>query len=458
MASSSGLAQGEAAATGFGKKWIFMLKKKLLLISPRGSLMMANRSFSRFVKSSVPMSTYMRFWSGMSTALLILAALAEKKYDVRVVDENFSKVPYDEPWDLVGLTAVTQQANRAYQIARRFRDRNIPVAMGGVHASVMLEEAGKHVDFVFVGEAEETWKAFLKDFEKGRPQKIYRAQDYPDVSLTSSPLPRYDLINPETYKIVWVQTSRGCPHDCEFCAASRIYGRRYRRKHVSQVVEEIQYIHRHWKDAYIGFADDNMFVDRKYVLSLLEKIGRLNIRWFAQSDISVGADRSYLHHLHQGGCKFLFIGLESLSKKNLLGLNTNQWKMKTLPFYQSYVRNIQAEGIGVFGSFIVGFDHDTVSTFERIQKFILRNKLFGAQISLLTPFPGSRLYTRLVAEKKITCRNWDQYTGWNAVIRPDHLDQNQMESGIIRIYEEIYSQENRVKMLKHFKSLMKGRV
>jgi len=404
------------------------------------------------------MATYLRFWSGISTALLILAALSDKKYQVRIVDENFEDIPYDEPFDLVGITAVTQQAKRAYQIAHRFRKRNIPVAMGGVHVTVMKDEARKHVDYVFVGEAEETWKAFLKDFEAGHPKKVYQADEYKAVSLTSSPIPRFDLINPETYKIVWVQTSRGCPHDCEFCAASRIYGRRYRRKNISQVVKEINYIHRYWKNAYIGFADDNMFVDRKYVSGLLEKVKHLNIRWFAQTDISIGADPDYLRHLHQGGCKFLFIGLESLSKKNLIGINANRWKSKTLPFYQRYVRNIQAGGIGVFGSFIVGFDHDTISTFERIKKYILKNKLFGAQISLLTPFPGSRLYTRLVSENKITCSDWNKYTGWNSVLRHVHMDQAQMERGIIRLYKEIYSQENRVKMLKHFKGLMKANI
>jgi radical SAM superfamily enzyme YgiQ (UPF0313 family) len=208
-------------------------------------------------------------WLAPPLNLLTIAALTPPEIEVRVIDEHYENIDFDQEYDIVGLTAMTQQAFRAYEIAAVYRKKNIPVVMGGIHASVLPAETLENVDTVFVGEAEDLWKSFLDDFANGKEKHIYQCEVHYD--LGNAPVPRYDLINFDAFRdsdhyfnYIPVQATRGCPHDCSFCVVSKFYGKKIRKKSVAHIVREIEYLKRFNNDSLILFADDNLFVDKRF--------------------------------------------------------------------------------------------------------------------------------------------------------------------------------------------------
>ena len=399
------------------------------------------------------MRTILHFWNGIGVGLPTLAGCTPGDHEVQIVDENQEEVDFDGEYDLVGITAMTQQAPRAYEIGDAFRDRGTYVALGGIHPTVMPEEAATHADTVFVGEAENSWPEFVREFEAGHPRAMYDSADFPDVDMKSLPIPRFDLLSRYKYPVVYVQATRGCPHDCEFCVASNVYGRHYKYKRVEQVVEEIKEVKRHWKFAQIGFADDNLFVNKRYARKLIAAFKEMNFSWFAVCDVSIADDEDFLRELHESGCRTVLIGFETTSEGNLRQMNESQWKLKQLSKYPESVRRIQRWGIGVYGSFILGLDEDTKDTPTEIANFINKNNLLGAQITILTPFPGSRLRDRLEEEGRILHDDWQWYTVWNAVIRHDNFTPKELEDGLLEVYRGIYNPISNKRRSEHFKQV-----
>ena len=434
-------------------------KYKLALINPKGASFGSKRSFIEFWKESkkLALNKYLwpriDLWAGFNLGLLIVASLTPDYFDIRIIDENLEHIDFDKHYDLVGITSITQQAIQAYQIADEFRMRmrGVKVVIGGIHATVLPNEAKYHADSVIVGEAEELWPQFIKDFEKNRIQPFYRNSN--PVDLTKSPIPRYDLLKPENYRTSWIQTTRGCPHDCEFCVASKIYGIKYRHKSVEQVIKEIEFIKKIWNNPQIRFADDNMFVDKKYSLDLLKKIIPLNIRYFAQTDVSLLNDDEFLDLLRESGCITLFIGFESLSIENLDSINIHRWKSKQFNDYPKIIKKIHSRGIGVLGAFIIGFDNDDETIFKKTADFIIENHLNMAQITILTPLPGSRLRERLLKEKRILNRDWSKYTFLDVNFIPKKMSPKELEEGILKIYKDIFNKDVRLKVANHFKTI-----
>jgi radical SAM superfamily enzyme YgiQ (UPF0313 family) len=257
--------------------------------------------------------------------LLTIAAQCPPEFEIEIVDEEVKDIPFDVDVDLVGITALTPKAERAYEIADRFRHRDIYTVMGGPHASVMPEEAGQRVDTVFVGESEETWPRFLQDLSAGRTGRRYTAPKMIDLNL--SPVPRYDLIDAKHYKVVPLETSRGCPHDCEFCSSTRLFGRHYRTKAIDRVLKEVEALKAHAPRKFVFFVDDNMFVNRKRSYTLLEALIPYRLRWFVQTDISIAHDDKLLSLMMQAGCREVLIGFETISADNLRQVNSNDWKL-----------------------------------------------------------------------------------------------------------------------------------
>lgn len=428
-------------------------KPKICLISPRGHFVIENDKFAEFINNSNAMSTYMHYWSGFGIALPTIAGLTPRDFDITIIDENKEKINFDNYYEIIGITAMTQQATRAYEIAKVFKDKGSFVVMGGIHATVLPDEAKNYVDTVFVGEAENTWVQFLKDFIEDKQKQFYYQKDYGEVNMETTPTPRFDLIARYKYRVIWIQSTRGCPHDCEFCSVSRIYGLKHKHKNVQQVINEIKEIKKYWKFAQIGFADDNMFVNRKFSKELISHFRNLNFNWFSQTDISIGSDKQFLNSLKNSGSRYFFIGFESTSKEKLSTLNKNEWKAKTFDNYPKYIENIQNEGMGIFGSLILGLDEDDESVFNNTTNFINNNNLMGAQITILTPFPGSRLRERMERENRILHNKWEYYTAWNVVIKHPQLSGEQLEEGLMRIYSEIYNKENFVKRAQYFRRI-----
>lgn len=429
---------------------------KLLLVSPKGHFLVRNEKFSEFVKTSKEMATYLHYWSGLSVALPTIAGLTPGHHEITIVDENQEQINFNDFYDIVGITAMTQQAPRAYQIAQGFKEKGVHVVIGGIHATVLSDEAKQYSDTVIIGEAENTWPRFLEDFLNGSPKQFYNQKDYHTVDMKNIPTPRFDLVSHYKYPVIWMQTTRGCPHDCEFCVASGIYGRKYKHKGIDQVIQEIKEIKKYWKFAQIGFADDNMFVDRKFSKDLLSNFKDLNFSWFAQTDISVGNDGQFLESLKKNGCKYFFIGFEGTSKNKLEKLNKNGWKAKKFDDYKKFIDIIQKKGIGIFGSFILGLDDDDTSVFDDTISFINSNNLMGSQVTILTPFPGSRLSDRMIAENRITNKNWDYYTGWNTVFKHNILNEEELENGLMKVYSEIYNQNTFLKRAQYFRNIVEN--
>lgn len=399
------------------------------------------------------MQTILHYWNGLGAALPTIAGLTPEHHEVAIVDENATAVDFDADVDVVGLTAMTQQAPRAYEIAHEFRSRGVYVAIGGIHATVLPDEALTHANTVFVGEAENTWPRFLDDLAAGRPESVYRQSDYPPVDMTRIPMPRYDLVAGTKYPVVWVQATRGCPHDCEFCAATKVYGSRYRHKTARQVAEEVREVKRHWRAAQVGFADDNMFVNQRFTRELLHEFRDIPFTWYAQSDVSVADHPELLAELHEVGLRILFVGLESVSQQNLTNINRNQWKARRAERYPETIAAIQGAGIGVYGSFIVGLENDDHGVFEETARFINENHIMGTQATILTPFPGSDLRTRLEDAGRITSSDWNLYTAWNCVIDHPNLTREELESGLLSIYRDVYSEAAFRDRATHFKSI-----
>ncbi len=431
---------------------------KILLVSPKGEFLCRSQEFADFMLNSREMRTIMHFWNGIGVSLPTLAALIPEGHEITLVDENKEPIDFDEPYDLVGITAMTQQANRAYEIASRFRERGRHVAIGGIHPSVMPAEAGEKADTVFVGEGENTWPQFLQDFLHGSPRKFYDHAQFAPVDMKALPTPRYDLLAKYRYPVVYVQATRGCPHDCEFCVASNIYGKLYRHKTVEQVVREVREVRTHWKFAQIGLADDNLFVDKKYSAQLVDAFKDLNVSWFAVCDISVAEDEAFLKKLHESGCRTLLIGFESISKENLKTINRDGWKLKRLERYPELIERIQKWGIGVYGSFIIGLDEDTPDTPGEIADFVNTNHILGTQITILTPFPGSRLRQRLEKENRILHSDWSSYTVWNSVIRHERFRPGELETALLDVYRRIYDPARGQERAAYFKHICRDLV
>ena len=426
---------------------------RILFVSPKGGFFSNNAEFSKFASESRELQTIRHFWNGVGIGLLILAGLTPDEHEITMVDENMEPIPFDGDWDLVGITAMTQQAPRAYRISNRFRGQGVHTVIGGIHATVMPDEAAKHADTVFTGEAESSWPHFLQDFLNGQPKKIYAQADYPAVELQELPIPRYDLLAKYKYPVVFVQTTRGCPHDCEFCVASNVYGKAFRRKTEDQVIQEILEVKKYWKHAQVGFADDNMFVNRRFSKSLVKRFSEIYFSWFAVCDISIGDDREFLKDLHDSGCRTLLIGFESVRKANLTNLHESRWKEKKHALYEQYIKEIQGQGIGVYGSFIFGMDEDDPGIVDDTIDFIVDNNLIGGHATIMTPYPGCRLRDRFESEGRVLHDYWDEYTLWNSVIRHPKMSSEELEAGVMKLFRTVYSPQSNQKRAAYFQDI-----
>ncbi len=434
---------------------------KLGLISPKGSIFSnthpditafideVHRDSADFVRDVERAHSFRQ--RSFSSALPLIAALTPESCCVRIIDENFEGIDFDEPFDLVGISAMTQQATRAYQIAAEFRNRGVHVAIGGIHATVLPQEASAHADTVFVGEAEHTWPQFLWDFLDGHPKRFYRETGM--VDLAYAPTPRFDLMRKDHYTTVYIQTTRGCPHDCDFCASSTVYGPAYRRKSVGQVVREIERAKEIWGNPMIYFADDNFMAHRAFGRELVEELIRLKIQWFASTDVAIARDERLLGRMHQSGCLFLFIGFESISPEGLDTIDRQNWKLKQLRSYPQAIERIQANGIIVLGSFIVGLDSDDISVFDALERFIGENHVYRFHISVLTPYPGTRLRERLEREGRLLDTPWSNYTMWDVNFKPKRMSAEELGDGHRRLLMRLTRPEMLKREREHFREI-----
>jgi radical SAM superfamily enzyme YgiQ (UPF0313 family) len=395
-----------------------------------------------------------------SLSLLILAALTPKKFDVEyreIADLNQADVlPTD--YDLVAISSYTAQIYEAYTLADRYQNMNIPVVMGGLHVTALPEEGKQHCTSVVVGEGEPLWPQLLADFEQGALQPYYVQSPWGAYDLSQSPIPRYDLLDPGKYNRVPVQTSRGCPWRCEFCASSILISPSYKIKPVPNVIREIHAIKDSWSRPFIELAEDNTFVHRKHYKELLRALVKENLRWFTETDLSVAEDDELLGLMRDSGCRQILIGLESPHKMSLnrLELNAN-WKMKQFDNYRAAIAKIQSYGITVNGCFILGLDDDTPEIFEDVYNYAREAGLYEVQITFQTPFPGTPLYQRLRQEGRlIRERAWELCTLFDINFVPAKMTVQELQDGFLWLTEHLYSERIVSERRSKYKEMLKS--
>ncbi|MCK4765805.1 MAG: B12-binding domain-containing radical SAM protein, partial [Candidatus Aminicenantes bacterium] len=416
---------------------------KIGFIEPvyRESFAVFNPFMSKFVKER---RDYLPVWNNPELGLLTVAALMPRGWEIEYIHSFFDEIDYEEKFDIIALGGMTRQAEDIYEIAKNFKERGVYIAAGGIHATTMPAEMQEHADTVFAGEAEETFPRFIEDYMNNKAKPLYRSQVPAD--MTKSPLPRFDLLK-QDYRNYPIQTTRGCPHNCNFCSISRIYGKNHRHKEVAQVIEEIKFLKSVKRSPFVIFVDNNMFVDKSFSYELVEKLIPLDIKWQAQTDVSVGKDKEFLKLLFRAGCKELFIGFESVNPENIKHINKSRWKSQRVSLYKTIVKNIREKGIRVFGAFILGFDKDTKDDFTKIEKFVIENKILG-QFSVLTPLPGTELYEEFKKSGRLLKnKSWQHYNFLDCVISHPNFSVGQLEKAVARLWEITYSREHYARVL-----------
>ncbi len=378
-----------------------------------------------------------------SLGLLTLAGLTPDRFDIEyheIADlRKLPELPAD--FDLVALSTFTAQFYEARDVADYYRAKNIPVVMGGITASSLPEQSREFCASVVIGEGEPLWPEVLRDFENGSLKPFYTNSPSRQHDLRDAPLPRFDLLDPKKYNRLTVQTSRGCPHKCEFCASSILLTSRYKLKPVEKVIAEIREIKKIWPRPFIEFADDNSFVHREHYKHLLRELAEENLRWFTECDVRVAEDDELLGLMRDSGCQQVLIGLESPRRANLDGIELkNNWKAKQQDFYKEAVAKIQSYGITVNGCFILGLDADTPEVFDDVLQFVRDSGLYEVQITFLTAFPGTPLYHRLKAEGRIIHDNaWELCTLFDINFMPRNMSVTQLQSGFLALAKQLYS-------------------
>lgn len=341
--------------------------------------------------------------------------------------------------DLVALSTFTAQAPEAYAFANACRRLGLRVALGGLHATVCPAEAAAHADHVFLGEGEATWPAFLADLERGRARACYdaRGRAFP---LERSPRPRYDLLDPARYNRLTLQTTRSCPHACTFCASGLLLRGPYRKKPVELVQRDLEAILRIWPGAFLELADDNTFVDRRWGRDLARALAPYRVRWFTETDVTVADDPELLDLLADAGCRQLLIGLEASEPEVVAGLEARPFKGRRVADYARAVRRIQAAGISVNGTFVVGADTQGPECFARVVDFAREIGLAEVQVTVLTPFPGTPLFDLLRAQGRLhEPHDWGARTLFDVCFEPARMSVRELEEGLRWTFRELYA-------------------
>lgn len=371
-------------------------------------------------------------------SLPLLAALTPPGHTITIVDEAFAPDNIDQDVDLIGITVVTDLALRAYNLADNYRQRGVKVVIGGVHATVLPGESLRHADSVVVGEADEIWPQVVSDAAAGRMRRIYRAAKPTD--LRGMPLPRRELYPRPAYKsytplAFGVETSRGCPHHCEFCCSiGQLFGYQHRLRPVREVIAEIESI----PSPHLFFVDDALGLNRAVAKKLFIEMISLGRIWVGQGTVSLAEDVELLRLLKRSGCLGLLIGFESIQKR----IQHRIKKLRNLGIdFSEAMRRFHGEGIAILGAFVFGFDYENRDAFDRTLEFAMKYRLDGVQLRILVPFPGTRLYKRLLKEGRLFVPDWwlHGFSSDTLLFEPMGMTPDELLDGFASLNREIYS-------------------
>ncbi len=341
----------------------------------------------------------------------ILAAVTPEEHNIEIIEGGPREIDFDKKYDIVGITCTTRYALWAYKIADEFRKRGVFVVLGGWHASALPEESKQHADSVIIGEAEEIWLDFLKDYQNGSPKPFYYPEKPVDVCKLPQPLNLYP-----TGDVLGIQATRGCPYGCEFCAITNMRLRNvFRMRPVNDVIDEINSL----RSKVFNFHDNSMTIKPDYTKELFKKMKGLGKKFYGFGNINVlGSDDELLKLASEAGCVGWLIGFESISQEsiNIIGKKTNVVKN-----YFRSVKKIHEYGMIILGSFVFGFDGDKPDTFGLTDDFVSKSEIDVPDAMILTPYPGTPLFDRLEREGRILTKDWNKYNFEHVVFKPKYM-------------------------------------
>lgn len=381
-----------------------------------------------------PGKPFVRSWQLQPLAIARLAAMTPPdEWEIRFFDDRMERIDYDAPTDLVAISIETYSSKRGYQVAARFRARGVPVVMGGYHATLCPDECGEHANAVCIGEAEPVWADILRDAAAGKLQPVYCGER--PRSLEGL-IPDRGVFKGKNYlPVALVETSRGCPFQCNFCSIGAAFQGTYRRRPVQEIVEELRPV----RDRYVFFVDDNIVGDPAGARELFEAITPLGIQWMSQGSLHALKDESLIRAMARSGCMGLLVGFESLEAANLAAMGK---RIDHVEDYRATLARLRNAGVFVYGTFIFGYPHDTAASFDLTVRFAKRERIFLSAFDHLVPFPGTPLYRELEAAGRLQYDKWwlhDDYRFGQVPFRPETMEARSIEENCHRSRRSFYT-------------------
>jgi radical SAM superfamily enzyme YgiQ (UPF0313 family) len=364
-------------------------------------------------------------------ALYILGGLTPPEYEVKIIEEEAENIDLDADCNLVGISCMTANAPRAYQLSREFRKRGKTVVLGGVHPTILPEEALQYADSVVIGEAEGVWEKLLEDFRHSNLQQTYH-DPLPDLKKYI-PKDFTHIIKKRLFNLIPVLTTRGCPYNCNFCCVTNLFGKKIRHIPIENVVRDIQ----ESGAREFLFLDDNIIGHPSYAKELFRAIKPLKIKWVGQASVSLLArDNELLQLAVESGCQILFFGIESVVEEQYQSM---QKAMKDIEELEIALKKIKKSGILIHASMVFGFDNDTVGIFDQTVQFLIKNKVSTVSFNVLTPYPGTQIYEDFKQENRLTTNDWSYYDHNTVVFKPKNMSPYELQLGKIKARKQFYS-------------------
>jgi radical SAM superfamily enzyme YgiQ (UPF0313 family) len=370
-----------------------------------------------------------------------IASLTPRNHSLKIINENYDQINFNEDANLIAITCYTMTAPRVYQIADEFRRRGKTVVIGGYHASALPNEAKQHADSIVIGEAELSWQELLKDLEKGSMKPFYYADKEFDMSII--PPIRWDLITHNPI-LGAIQTTRGCPYKCEFCAITSFYKHGVKHRPIKNVVEEIKQM----PNKLFVFHDPSMTINPKYSKELFKEMIRAKIKkgWVANGNVNVltRIDEEFLNLARKSGCIEWFVGFESINQASLNGIKKTSNKVKD---FKKMVKRVHNHDMTIQGGIIFGFDEDTPDIFDKTIETINDWELDMLEVNILTPYPGTPLFNKLDREGRILTKDWNRYNQVDVVFKPKNMSERELYEGARKVAKEFYSRFSVIKKI-----------
>lgn len=372
-------------------------------------------------------------------ALYILEGLTPKEHEVKVIEEEIESIDLDQECDLVGISCLTANAPRAYELCYEFKKRGKTVILGGVHPTILFDEALQHADCVVVGEAEGVWETLLEDFQKNELKSKYY-NPTPDLGKYV-PKNFSKILKKRLFNLIPIMSTRGCPYNCDFCCVTNLFGKKIRHIPVENVVRDI--VESGGKN--FIFLDDNIIGKPKYAKELFRAIKPLKINWVGQASVSLlVGDDELIELAAESGCKKLFFGIESVSTDQL---KTMRKAIKDIEDLEKAFKKIKKLGILIHASMVFGFDNDKTEIFEDTVKFLIKNKVSTVSFNVLTPYPGTKTFDDLSQENRLITTDWRYYDHNTVVFKPKNMTPFELQAGKVESRKKFYSVPSVLKRL-----------